>query len=370
MEDTERVRDRDKTEAEDRWLPAEYVPGLVSVVIPTYNRGEMLVDAMNSAFAQAYRPIELVVVDDGSTDSTREIVQTWQRAHGADSEFTLRYLWQENRGAPAARNLGARESRGQYIQFLDSDDYLDERRFQAILNSDSLPAVWDMVVTSYVYVTDKGEVLEREAPGDAKVEDLVQRCIRRSLWTSAPLYAREFLATVGPWRENLPCWEDWEYGVRVALKCIPQRAEAIDDVLCYHRVHGSGRITSEASKPVERAVRAAVEALSEATNPRQLWYDTLSLRLLHWTASIRDEDVRWLLRLPSSAWLRCQMRALLAISSFLRWRQIIRIWANFMWRFTRTPSASTGRRWLTMASFAVRRFKEGGLGWLRSLLKE
>jgi len=364
------VANRHRTEAEDCWLPAEFVPGLVSVLIPTYNRAGMLVDAMNSTFAQGYRPIELIVVDDGSTDDTQEIVQTWQRAHDADPGFTLRYLRQENKGAPAARNLGARESRGQYVQFLDSDDYLDERRFQTILNNDALPAAWDMVVTAYVYITDKGEVREREAPGDAKVEDLVQRCIRRGLWTSAPLYAREFLATVGPWRENLPCWQDWEYGVRVALKCNPQRAEAIDDVLCYHRVHESGRITSDAPEHLERAVRAAVEALAEAANPRQVWYDTLSLRLLHRTARIRDEDVRWLLSLPSSAGLRCQLRALLAISRLLRWPQMFRVWVSFMWRFTRMPSGSTPRRWLAMASFALQRFKKGGLGWLRSLLKE
>jgi glycosyltransferase involved in cell wall biosynthesis len=90
---------------------------LVSVVIPTYNRADCLVQTLNSVFAQTHRPIEVLLVDDGSTDGTRSLIESrW----GGDPQ--LRYLYQPNRGVSAARNHGMREARGAYIALLDSDD--------------------------------------------------------------------------------------------------------------------------------------------------------------------------------------------------------------------------------------------------------
>lgn len=91
--------------------------GLISVVVPTFNRGYCLVGALESVFAQTYRNFEILLVDDGSTDGTREILQRrWP------NEPRLRYFRQENRGVSAARNLGLGSARGAYIALLDSDD--------------------------------------------------------------------------------------------------------------------------------------------------------------------------------------------------------------------------------------------------------
>lgn len=90
---------------------------LVSVVVPTFNRADCLADTLSSVFAQTHQDIEVLLVDDGSTDGTRALVESrW----GRDSR--LRYLFQPNRGVSAARNYGMREARGDYIAFLDSDD--------------------------------------------------------------------------------------------------------------------------------------------------------------------------------------------------------------------------------------------------------
>ena len=115
-----------------RWMTAECEPGLVSVIIPTYNRARLLVEAMDSVFAQTYRPIELIVVDDGSKNNTPQVLQEWAAAHARDPRFRMRIFHEENKGAPVARNLGLIESRGEFIQFLDSDDLLGkESRTQA-----------------------------------------------------------------------------------------------------------------------------------------------------------------------------------------------------------------------------------------------
>ena len=87
---------------------------LVTVVIPTYNYGHFISDAVDRALGQTYPKIEIVVVDDGSNDDTAEQLKKYGNR--------IRCIYQENQGAPAARNRGIQEARGEYIAFLDSDD--------------------------------------------------------------------------------------------------------------------------------------------------------------------------------------------------------------------------------------------------------
>lgn len=102
--------------------------GLVSVITPTYNRAYCLGRTLDSALAQTYPHLEIVVVDDGSTDGTAELVRT-RYGH----EPRVRYLRQENGGVSAARNRGLREARGAYLAFLDSDDVWKPWKLQAQL---------------------------------------------------------------------------------------------------------------------------------------------------------------------------------------------------------------------------------------------
>src|SRR5438045_7898820 len=87
---------------------------LFSIVIPTYNRSELLREALESVFAQTFTDYEVVAVDDGSTDETVQVL----RSYGQQ----VRFFRQENKGPGAARNLGLTQARGEYVAFLDSDD--------------------------------------------------------------------------------------------------------------------------------------------------------------------------------------------------------------------------------------------------------
>ncbi len=90
---------------------------LVSVILPTFDRADVLPRSIASVLAQTFTDWELIVIDDGSTDSTAEAVATWQ-----EQSDQIRYVRQANQGVGAARNRGVAEVRGEYIAFLDSDD--------------------------------------------------------------------------------------------------------------------------------------------------------------------------------------------------------------------------------------------------------
>lgn len=100
---------------------------LVSVVIPTYNRAGMLMEAIDSVFSQTYQNFELIVVDDGSSDNTLDKLREI-------SDARLVVVAGEHGGASAARNLGVRSARGELIAFLDSDDLFTPRKLQAIVD--------------------------------------------------------------------------------------------------------------------------------------------------------------------------------------------------------------------------------------------
>lgn len=87
---------------------------LVSIIIPTYNRAEYIERAINSALSQSYKNIEIIVIDDGSIDNTKEIIEKFKKK--------IKYIYQKNSGVSAARNRGIKEAKGAWIAFLDSDD--------------------------------------------------------------------------------------------------------------------------------------------------------------------------------------------------------------------------------------------------------
>src|ERR671910_2706788 len=93
--------------------------GKVSVVIPCYNQADFLGEAIESVLSQSYQAFEVIVVDDGSTDDTKEVASAY-----ALEDSRVRLVRQQNRGLAGARNRGLAESRGEYVVFLDSDDRL------------------------------------------------------------------------------------------------------------------------------------------------------------------------------------------------------------------------------------------------------
>lgn len=121
---------------------------LISVVVPCFNQGIYLNDALQSLYDQSYPNWECIVINDGATDNTEIIALQWERK---DKRF--KYFYKENGGLSSARNRGLEEAKGQYIQFLDADDIMDSNKFAVSLK---LGLNVDLVISNYKMFTISG----------------------------------------------------------------------------------------------------------------------------------------------------------------------------------------------------------------------
>lgn len=174
----------------------------VTVVIPCYNVAGLVGKALESALMQDHADLELILVDDGSTDGTVEVLER----HPAVAEGRVRLLRQMNRGASAARNHGLRVATGAYVQFLDADDQLMPDKISgqvALAEREGWPEV---VVGDYRAVRPDGLMDRVQALYERPWMALIRT---RMGTTSANLWAREALLAVGGWPEDLASSQDY-----------------------------------------------------------------------------------------------------------------------------------------------------------------
>ena len=200
-----------------QWMPAEFENGLFSVIVPTYNRAHILTEALDSVWAQTYRPIELIVVDDGSVDDTGRMVETWNGDHQGDEQFEFRFLRQENGGAHAARNRGLIHSKGEYIQHLDSDDaFYPEMVARVVQAFEDMG--FDFVLVGYdKFCYECGKAFYSYVPEPDT--DALTVYMKGKLFGNSVSIARkrQLIREIGPWNETLINDADGDYLVRTIL---------------------------------------------------------------------------------------------------------------------------------------------------------
>jgi glycosyltransferase involved in cell wall biosynthesis len=200
----------------------------VSVIIPTYNSARYLVEALESVLAQTFRDVEVLVIDDGSTDETPEIMKRYGEP--------VRYLRQENAGVAAARNRGIGESSGKYIAFLDADDtwYPQklERQMAALANGTGYRACYSTFLEVKADLTPIG--VRRIKRQGSTIEDLLLRGnVVGSICTVVA--ERSLFDTVGGFDPDLSQCADWDMWVRLAAQT---EFIYLDEPLVTYRQHG------------------------------------------------------------------------------------------------------------------------------------
>jgi len=228
--------------------------GLVSVIIPTWNRAGLVLEAMESVRRQAYRPIELIVVDDGSTDDTLQVAQGGAE-ETKESDLSVQVLSQMHGGAPKARNRGLRAAGGAYIQFLDSDCLLlPDKIAQQVAGLEETGADFDYGRCEFA--SPEGTVLHRS--GEALKRDPLLNAVNTTFSCPAPLWKRGVIGEV-EWDEDLPCLQDWVFKARIMLT--HGRGYYRPEVLCRALVHGGERISAHGTA---RFLEGKQEAFSRA----------------------------------------------------------------------------------------------------------
>nr|WP_259211054.1 glycosyltransferase [Salinibacter ruber] len=216
--------------------------GAVSVVIPTFNRAQYVTDALESVWAQSYRPVETIVVDDGSTDNTATIVDEWADAHQEDG-FTVTYRYQENAGAPSARNHGLQVASGQWIKFLDSDDILHPEALTAQIEA-SQKLCEDEIVFGDLGRMDEDGTEQWPDPVEppALDESTFAYLLNHILVTPTPLHRQKLLEQVEGFREDVQKGQEYDLHLRLAVSGVDFVYEP--GVVAYKRsVGGQNTIT-------------------------------------------------------------------------------------------------------------------------------
>lgn len=189
------------------------IKDLVSTIIPVFNRPSLLREAVESVLKQTYRPIEIIIVDDGSTDETGLVAEELMKKNPA----IIKVLHKTNEGPGAAREEGRLLARGEFIQYLDSDDILLPRKFELqVAGLRARPECGVAYGKTRYYregVCDSGEAWKRTGE---TIDAMFPSFLESRWWgTSTPLYRRTVVDLAGPWT-TLQNEEDWEYDCRIA----------------------------------------------------------------------------------------------------------------------------------------------------------
>ena len=239
---------------------------IVSVIIPTFNCAQYLAKAIDSVLSQTYKDLEIIVVDDGSSDNTPEVVLPYLAR--------ITFIRQPNKGLPSARNTGIRAASGKFIALLDSDDsWLPEKLARQMPPFDD-PAV-GIVYTDFSVVYADGRTLpsylaERPLASEGFILDNYIQS--RFLFPSTMLLRRQAIEECGLFDEEMLAAEDVELFARI---CLRWRVARIPEVLMV-RTEGTNNITANGSR-LNRYMILAFEKILQ----RETTLPVLSRQLIH-----------------------------------------------------------------------------------------
>ena len=302
---------------------------MISVIVPVFNRAGMLRQAVDSVLAQTYDDFEIIVVDDGSTDETPQVIDDLQ-----SRDSRIRSVRRENGGPGLARERGRLAARGEFLQYLDSDDLLLPRKFELQVAALRARPECGVAYGLVRYRDARGnEIVCDWKPANQIVGTLFPSLLAARWWeTVSPLFRKSVTDAAGSWTA-LRLEEDWEYDARVAALGVP--LAFVNEVVCEHRDHGEGRLSRGAALDPNRlrdraaaheSILRSAQRAGVATSAPEMRHFARELFLLArqcGAAGLGDESQRLfaLAREASGADRdRLQFRAYAALAHVAGWR--------------------------------------------------
>ena len=182
---------------------------LVSVIIPTFNRSWTIIEALQSVLAQNYKPLELIIVDDGSSDDTMEKLKPFMEQ--------IIYLKQENKGVSAARNIGIKKSKGEFIAFLDSDDLWLPSKISCQINFFNSNPSAIICQTEEIWIRNGKKVnpMKKHKKKSGMIfEESLELCL---VSPSSVMMKKTFFDVIGYFDEDFFACEDYDLWLRTAI---------------------------------------------------------------------------------------------------------------------------------------------------------
>ena len=238
---------------------------LLSVVSPVYNGSAYLTPFLQSVLNQSFSDFELIMVDDGSTDDSVQIIQTYQ-----EKDARIHLIRQNHQGAGSARNIGLSQVKGQYIIFLDSDDWFNEDFFKIMLDRITKDQSDVAVCEFFIYNQQTGEkqISAIAETGNQKIAktNLVFDLFTPNTWVK--IYRTAFLKENHLLFQEIPSCNDWSF-VFASLACA-NKVSVIREPLMYYRTQTSTSISSYRYKRTKDIVRA-IKHLKHELKSRNLY---------------------------------------------------------------------------------------------------
>ncbi len=211
-------------------MPVVSDNSIVSIIIPNYNHAQFVGDAINSVLDQDYRNFEIIVVDDGSTDNSHEVINNF-----GDQ---VRYIWQENQGLSAARNTGIKHAKGSYIGVLDADDMYEPAYLSTMMSALLENPTADGIYCGYQFVDQSNNPLPQIEARAIPSNELYHVLLDGDFLVPESMFVRRYCYDwAGPFDTSLRACEDWDMWLRISKKF---KIIHITQILTRHRIlHGS-----------------------------------------------------------------------------------------------------------------------------------
>ena len=251
-------------------------PGLVSVIVPVYNAGRYLAECIESIIAQTYRNLEIIAIDDGSSDDSSEILGRWANQ--------IRFVTQTNRGVSSARNLGILLSHGEFLVFFDADDRMHPTLVEALATHLQSNPGCDMVRSDVGIIDSKGEALSTSACVPFGPNPYRALLCSPCMAIQGIMLRRTLLARVGLFTTDLEIAanEDWDLWLRCAREAAS--IDYVPKIVADYRTH-----ESNATRNYTRTFKNGVRMLHRH-RPSGLWTSDRTA----WRKGIRQLHRGWI----------------------------------------------------------------------------
>lgn len=243
---------------------------LFTIVIPVRDRATLVGRTLDSVYAQTQRPLRVVVVDNGSTDGTAQVLERWKAEHESE-DFHVTLVHEPVPGPSTARNCGLYEVDTPYVMFFDSDDVMAPEHCRRVCDALEGHGFPELMYWPLTYVDLNGR---KRVPAFSEKDPLVNHIFHTLLSTPRMVVHTGLIRRVGGWNESLTGWEDYELGVRLLLEAghVASMPET-DGVIAYARADSvTGTDFSSTPERWEAALDSCDEALGRHGCERERFY--------------------------------------------------------------------------------------------------